>query len=154
MTRTRSFSARIALVVTATIALSALVPAGAQATVLTPKLRMYRATNTTRLDYGVARVGIHDAMSKLALKHSIAMANQGYIFHTSNPATYYLKGTSWRTWGENVGVTSSTVGSIQRAFMNSPPHRSNILNRAFRRVAVGAYRDANGFLWVTVFFYG
>ena len=46
------------------------------------------------------------------------------------------------------------MGSIQQAFMNSPPHRSNILNHSFHRVAIGTYRDANGFLWVTVFFYG
>ena len=38
--------------------------------------------------------------------------------------------------------------------MQSPSHRSNILNRGFHRVAVGTYRDANGLLWVTVFFYG
>jgi uncharacterized protein YkwD len=154
MTRTRTFTARIAVVAVAMISLSALVPTSVQATTLTPRTRMYRATNNTRVDYGVPRVGIHDVMSKLALRHSIAMANKGYIFHTANPAGYYLKGTSWRTWGENVGVTSSTVWSIQHAFMNSPPHRSNILNRAFHRVAVGTYRDANGFLWVTVFFYG
>jgi uncharacterized protein YkwD len=53
-----------------------------------------------------------------------------------------------------VGVTSGTVASIQDAFMSSSGHRANILNRGFRRVAVGTYRDGDGFLWVTVFFYG
>jgi uncharacterized protein YkwD len=154
MTRTRTFTARIALLATLVTSLAVLVPAPAQAGTLTPRARMYRATNHSRADFGVRRVDIQDTMSRLARQHSIQMANKGYIFHTSNPAGYYLKGTSWRTWGENVGVTSTTVGSIQQAFMNSPPHRSNILNRGFHRVAVGTYRDANGFLWVTVFFYG
>jgi uncharacterized protein YkwD len=93
-------------------------------------------------------------MSRLARRHSIAMANKGYIYHTSNPASFYLKGVRWSTWGENVGVTSGTIAGIQDAFMRSPDHRSNILNRSFHRVALGTYRDADGFLWVTVFFYG
>ena len=154
MTRTRTFTARIALLATLVTSLSFLVPAPAQAEVLTPRARMYRVTNHTRYDFGVRRVGIQYRLSQLARQHSIAMANRGYIFHTANPSAYYLQGMTWRTWGENVGVTSSTVGSIQRAFMNSPPHRANILNRGFHRVAIGTYRDANGFLWVTVFFYG
>ena len=82
------------------------------------------------------------------------MANKGSLFHTSNPAAYYLKGVQWNTWGENVGVTGGTVAELQRAFMHSDLHRANILNRGFRRVAVGTYRDADGLLWVTIFFYG
>jgi uncharacterized protein YkwD len=84
------------------------------------------------------------------------MANRGSIFHTSESVIRktYLKGIRWSTWGENVGVTGGTVASIQEAFMRSPGHRANILNRGFRRVAVGTYRDGNGYLWVTVFFYG
>jgi len=171
MTRTRTLTTRIALLATLVASLSTLAPAAAQAEgsraglstvapapartgALTPRARMYRVTNTSRTTFGVRRVGIHYRMSQLARQHSIAMANRGYIFHTANPAAFYLRGTTWRTWGENVGVTSSTVGSIQRAFMNSPPHRSNILNRGFHRVAIGTYRDTNGYLWVTVFFYG
>jgi uncharacterized protein YkwD len=53
-----------------------------------------------------------------------------------------------------VGVTGGTVARLEQAFMNSDLHRANILNRGFRRVAVGAFRDADGLLWVTVFFYG
>jgi uncharacterized protein YkwD len=45
------------------------------------------------------------------------------------------------------------VDSVQDAFMDSPPHRTNVLNRAFRNVAIGAAR-VDGVLWVTVFFYG
>jgi uncharacterized protein YkwD len=38
--------------------------------------------------------------------------------------------------------------------MQSPDHRSNILNTCFRHVAIGTVRDDAGALWVTVFFYG
>jgi uncharacterized protein YkwD len=82
------------------------------------------------------------------------MANKGSIFHTADPAGRYLDGVNWSTWGENVGVTGGTIGDLQQAFMDSPPHRANILNKEFHRVALGTYRDADGLLWVTVFLYG
>jgi uncharacterized protein YkwD len=152
--RTRTALTRIALLATFLTAFTALAPSPAHAATLTPRARVYQATNNSRLNNEVRKVGIHYTISKLARKHSIAMANKGYIFHTTNPSSFYLKGVRWSTWGENVGVTGGTVGGLQEAFMNSPAHRSNILNRAFHRVAVGTYRDANGYLWVTVFFYG
>ncbi len=155
MTRTRTQTAltRIALVATFLTAFTALAPSPANAATY-PRARMYQATNGSRLHNGVARVNIHWTMSRLARRHSISMANKGYIFHTSNPSSFYLKGVRWARWGENVGVTSGTVAGIQDAFMRSPDHRSNILNRGFHRVALGTYRDADGLLWVTVFFYG
>jgi uncharacterized protein YkwD len=149
----RTALARIALVATFLTAFTALAPS-AHASTLSTRERMYRATNESRLNNGVHKAYIHYTMSSLARQHSIAMANRGYIFHTANPSSFYLKGVRWSTWGENVGVTSGTVGGIEQAFMRSPDHRANILNRSFRRVAVGTYRDADGFLWVTVFFYG
>jgi uncharacterized protein YkwD len=154
MRHTRIALTRIALLATFLTAFTAIAPSPAHAATLTPRARMYRATNHSRLNYEVRRVDIHYTISKLARKHSIAMANKGYIFHTSNPASFYLRGVRWSTWGENVGVTAGTIGGLQDAFMNSPDHRANILNRGFHRVAVGTYRDAKGYLWVTVFFYG
>lgn len=159
MTRARKAFARIALVAAATMALAVLTPSPVGAT--TTRTRMYRATNDSRVDYSIREVNIHWTMSKLARKHSVAMANTpnnsgglGKLFHTKNPATYYLKGIQWNTWGENVGVTGGSVAGLERAFMDSELHRANILNRGFRRVAVGTYRDADGLLWVTIFFYG
>ena len=149
----RTALTRIALVATFLTAFTALAPSAHAAT---PRARMYQVTNGSRLNNGVNKVGIHYTMSKLAHRHSIAMANRGYIFHTSRSAIQgtYLKGINWSTWGENVGVTGGTVAGIEQAFMKSPDHRANILNRGFHRVALGTYRDAKGYLWVTVFFYG
>jgi uncharacterized protein YkwD len=156
MARTRTPLTRIALVAAVLTSLVVLAPTPAQAATLTPRTRMYRVTNTTRVNHDVRKVDIHYRISKLAQKHSIAMAKRGYIFHTSTSVitNRYLDGVNWRTWGENVGVTSGTVSDLQQAFMQSSGHRANILNRSFRRVALGTYRDEAGLLWVTVFFYG
>jgi uncharacterized protein YkwD len=153
MTRNRSSLTKIALVAVLVTGITSFAPS-ASASTPTPRARMYQATNNSRLNNDVRRVDIHWTMSRLARRHSIAMANKGYIFHTANPSAFYLGGVNWSTWGENVGVTGGTVASIQNAFMQSTGHRANILNQRFRRVALGTYRDDAGLLWVTVFFYG
>ena len=155
MIRTRTALARIALITTLLTGLTALAPSPASAATRSQRA-MHRATNRSRVTHEVRRVDLHYRISKLARKHSIAMANEGSIFHTSTSVIQnrYLDGVNWSTWGENVGVTGGTVQDLQSAFMRSPGHRANVLNDRFRRVAVGTYRDDDGLLWVTIFFYG
>jgi uncharacterized protein YkwD len=152
MTRTRGRIGRIAILVAVTTALATFGTTPASAAVGT-RGKMFQATNASRADHSVRTVRIHWQMSRLARRHSIAMARKRTLFHTANPASVYLKGVRWTTWGENVGYTDGWVSGLQQAFMASPRHRANILHRGFRRVAVGTYRDAGGRLWVTVFFY-
>jgi uncharacterized protein YkwD len=113
--------------------------------------QLLRATNASRGRFGVAKLTLNREMSQVARRHSLAMAHADELFHTHD-ASVYLDGISWHAWGENVGFTPGDVESVQEAFMDSAPHRTNILNRGFRDVAVGAVR-VDGVLWVTVFFY-
>lgn len=115
-------------------------------------LQVFEATNASRGRFNVPALKLNRAMSQAAQRHSQAMADAGSLFHTSN-VEVYLQGVGWHVWGENVGYTPSDVAGIQRAFMNSPEHRRNILNPSFTHVAVGAVRKGST-LWVTVFFYG
>jgi uncharacterized protein YkwD len=150
MRRTPNVLARIALVATLVVGLLATAgPAAANA-----RSEMYRATNRTRVHHEIRRLDLRHRISRLARRHSVAMARRGSIFHTHDPVRRYLDGIRWRVWGENVGVTSGSIAGLQQAFLDSPSHRANILDRRFRRVAVGAYRDGDGLLWVTIFFYG
>jgi uncharacterized protein YkwD len=125
---------------------------GATSTSVRPRHRMLLATNQSRTNHDLHKVWINRTMSDLARKHSLAMASANSLFHTSDPASYYLKGIDWQYWGENVGVTGGTVRDLEAAFMASSPHRANILHTSFRHVAIGAVR-LDGALWVTVFFY-
>jgi len=120
---------------------------------LSPRAKMRIETNISRHHYDVTRLQINREMSELARRHSLAMSRRGELFHTNSPTSLYLDGVRWRVWGENVGVTSGSIDGLQKAFMASSGHRQNVLNRSFRRVAIGAVR-VDGLLWVTVFFYG
>jgi uncharacterized protein YkwD len=115
--------------------------------------QMQHATNRSRTNHGVHAVTLNARLSELARRHSMAMAMKGVLFHTGNPAAYYLHGVKWRIWGENVGVTGGDVPQLESAFMASTEHRANILRPSFYRSAIGAVR-VHGKLWVTVFFYG
>src|SRR5262245_61275152 len=114
---------------------------------------MYKATNVSRDRFNRLDVGINRTMSRIALHHSRWMARNNKLVHTSNPAGAYLKGKSWHCWGENIAVSGGTIADVEKAFMQSPDHRANILNSCFKHVAIGATR-VDGAVWVTVFFYG
>ena len=79
------------------------------------------------------------------------MAIAGRIFHTDSLGAK-LTSVSWRQAGENVGAGGS-MRALYDAFMQSKPHRENILERGFRRVGIGVYAH-DGFLWVTLIFVG
>jgi uncharacterized protein YkwD len=114
--------------------------------------QLFKLTNASRGRFGLPSLQLNRQMSLVARRHSAAMAKAGELFHTTN-VDVYLHGIDWHAWGENVGYTPGDLPSIQTAFMHSAPHRENILNHAFRHVAIGTVR-VGGTLWVTVFFYG
>ena len=114
---------------------------------------MLRLTNQDQARHDVGRLRLDNSMSRKAHKHSAAMARNAEIFHTGDPAGYYLRGVRWTKWGENVGLTEGDLDGLQDEFMGSPVHRRNILERRFDKVAVGVVRR-DGTAWVTLFFYG
>jgi uncharacterized protein YkwD len=92
---------------------------------------------------------ISPKLSRAARRHSHAMARRHFFSHTSLGGasfvdrirrTGYLSNVrSWRV-GENIAYGSggrSTPRSIGTAWMNSPPHRANILSSSFRSIGIG-----------------
>jgi uncharacterized protein YkwD len=114
--------------------------------------QMFSLTNKSRADHGVRRLKLNSRLSNIATRHSRKMAAKGRLFHTAN-VPHKLRRWRWTTWGENVGMTSGTLAVLQDAFMHSPVHRANILNRKFRHVGVGVAHVGDAF-WVTLVFYG
>jgi uncharacterized protein YkwD len=115
------------------------------------RTHMLSLTNDDRAQRDKAALKLNAALSRYAKHHSRQMATKGYLFHTTDLASK-LKGFDWSIGGENVGV-GSTLDGLEGAFMNSPPHRKNILRTAFDHAAVGVIHS-NGSFWVTVIFYG
>lgn len=55
------------------------------------------------------------------------------------------------TAGENIAAGYPTPSSVMDGWMNSPGHRSNILNPDFKRLGVGIYVDNGRYYWVQLF---
>jgi uncharacterized protein YkwD len=106
--------------------------------------------NEQRTSRGMAPVRPNGDLRQAAQSHSDEMVDEGYFEHTSPAgvtfinriqATGYTRGT--RTWvvGENLvwGTGSlSTPQALVTAWMNSPPHRENLLRARFREIGISA----------------
>lgn len=64
-----------------------------------------------------------------------------------------LSGVAYSTAGENIAAGQKDVGEVMDAWMNSPGHRSNILNPSFGKVGIGYFvaPDGYGIYWVQLF---
>ena len=149
MTRATRIGAILVLSLVGTLAMGAIAPNAGAAT---PRRdHMFRLMNETREAHHTRRLFLDKRLSWIARQHSKQMAGSGYIFH-SRSLTSPLRTVRWTIAGENVGY-GSTVCSLFRAFMNSAPHRENILRKSFHRVGLGLYRK-HGYIWATMIFYG
>lgn len=103
--------------------------------------------NAERSSRGLAALASHWDLVDDAEAHSHEMMSQDRLHHNPN-----LGGvaTGWVSLGENVGVGPS-AGSIHAAFMDSSAHRGNILGD-YTHVGIGAVRESDNKLWVTVVF--
>lgn len=119
--------------------------------------------NQQRTSRGLPAVQSNGDLRQAALSHSTEMVNQGYFEHTSPAgvtfidrirATGYMNSAGSWLVGENLVWGTgplSTPQSLVSSWMNSPPHRENLLNARFREIGIAAVvgtpeslRDATG----------
>lgn len=101
--------------------------------------------NQSRASNGLPALGLNIDLYLVAQLYSGALANDQYLHHRTNLAEGI--GYPWLKLGENIGRGGS-LEQIHNAFMASPSHRANILDRSYDAIGVGVTRDANGVYWV------
>ena len=129
------------------LALQSLVPQPASAG---PRSTVFRMVNDARRSHGRRPLHLSASISALAARHSSRMAGSGTLFH-SRCLDCIRRRHGWSAIGENVGYAGS-ARTVERLFMHSPPHRSNLLCRCFRTIGIGIVRG-HGRVWVTQLFY-
>jgi uncharacterized protein YkwD len=106
--------------------------------------------NDERTSHGLQPVTDNADLRQAALSHSNEMVAESYFEHTSPEgltfidridATGYMRGA--RSWvvGENLVWGTgplSTPQALVTAWMNSPPHRENLLRPSFREIGIAA----------------
>lgn len=107
-----------------------------------PEAKLLHLTNHARIVRGLHALTPGWRLTVAARQQARAIGTSDSLFHSHGACSY---------WGENVGVTSAGPWALHQAFMHSPLHRANILDRRFRRIGIGAFR-IDGALWVAVEF--
>ncbi len=110
-------------------------------------------TNAYRVANGVPTVQEHGTLTNKAEAWAQHMARTGRLAHSDLTAN--LGGLQWYVLGENVGYssrTSNTLLSLHNQFVNSPPHRANLVDRRFTHMGVGVAVDSAGRTWVAEVF--
>jgi uncharacterized protein YkwD len=100
-------------------------------------------TNATRRSRDRARLRRDDSIGDAARRWSVRMARTGALVHSE------LGWSRGRRAGENIAY-AGTARDAYRAMLGSPPHRRNILGRAWRFVGIGVVRRCDGVRYVTM----
>jgi uncharacterized protein YkwD len=112
------------------------------------QLDSFQRINYDRVDNGLIGMSINDSLMAKAQAWSDYLASVGSLQH-SNLAEGVDGG--WWMLGENVGYGPS-IEAVERAFMNSPGHRANILSPEFNWAGTGVSVSGNGTVFVVQVF--
>lgn len=110
--------------------------------------RLLVLINVERKVAGLKALVYDPVMAKVARDHTADMVKRNYFSHDepngrsfAERVHYVLVMPGRRAVGENIALGSGSYGTPQAlvtAWMNSPGHRANILNRAYGRTGFGA----------------
>ncbi|MGW7553525.1 sigma-70 family RNA polymerase sigma factor [Streptomyces rimosus] len=112
--------------------------------------------NTERAKQGCAPVRGNSQLDTAAGRHSQDMDARNYFDHTSPDGTdpgdrIKAAGYQWSTYGENIARGQRSAAEVMNSWMNSPGHRANILNCAFKEIGIGTHEGSGGPTWTQVF---
>lgn len=109
-------------------------------------------TNAVRTKRGLAPLKLSRTLGRAARSHSTFLANTGSFQHESESgapfwqrlvaAGYPKNATMAENIAQTYGCATSTGAEVVGLWMNSPPHRANLLNPKLRAIGVGALATA------------
>lgn len=99
-------------------------------------------TNTDRRVNNLAHLDVNPLLERAAQMKADDMAKNSYFAHTSpagvTPWHWFKEaGYAFAYAGENLAIRFSDSVDVERAWMNSPTHRANILNSHFTEIGIG-----------------
>jgi len=118
--------------------------------------------NSARADAGVSTLSPDSSLEGIAFERSGDMVTRHYFSHVTPDGTDVFKlmderGVHYSIAGENLawsgGGPDYPISFIVRSFMESPPHRENLLNPAFRQIGIGVAGEGES-LFITVLLRG
>ncbi len=121
------------------------------------QVQLLDAINAVRRSHGLRELQLNRGLSVAALAHTQSMAKLGFFAHEDRNGSPFWTRIKARyqpvrghTWGvaENLAWASPALGAEQavQLWLDSPPHRKNLLAASWREVGLGAVHasDAPG----------
>lgn len=143
------------ILITTLILVATLLPVSASAasgtSVVALEDELARIVNEERVSRGLGSLEVTVQQQRKAREHSGVMARHRELHHAPDLAGEVFPGDAWTGIAENI-VRRRTVEAAHQAFMDSPPHRRNVLGD-WTHVAVGIVVDGDD-LWITQRFVG
>ncbi len=101
--------------------------------------------NENRTENNLGGLTVNPLLEEAARQKAEDMASKGYFAHNSPDGTtpwYWIRNTGYRFAyaGENLAVNFSDSEDVDRAWMNSPGHRANILHDKFTEIGIATAR--------------
>lgn len=124
--------------------------AGSASDQLAREAEVVYLTNLERERFGIPPLKSVEKLHRIARQHSLDMAEHGFVGHRGSDGT-----TPWERCveagytklsfmsGENVAAGYPTPADVVAGWMESPPHRGNILEPGYCETGVG-YAPGNG----------
>lgn len=122
-----------------------------------PAAQVLALTNAQRTKHGCSPLRVDSRLTRVAQQHSEEMADDGYFSHSSASGRSFSQRqisagySADKTGGENIARGYPDAKTVMRIWMNSPPHRENILECQFTTIGIGY--ESKGNFWTQEFGY-
>ena len=129
---------------------------------------MFGIVNNERRGRGLSTLSYDEDMASVARAHSAEMRDKKYFAHESptprfhDPLDRYIAGIGrtprlvaeniYRVWGSRSSLTEPAIRDAHQALMDSPGHRSNLLQTGATKIGIGISSNASGDVWLTQLF--
>jgi uncharacterized protein YkwD len=112
---------------------------------------LFNALNYDRARSGLPGLAWSPKLANAAGGWAQQMARANALYHQDLGSLISSPGfVGYRGLGENIFVGSGAMspGQVEGAWMNSPPHRANILSGGFNIVGIAYVRGGDGRIWL------
>ncbi|MEN3331575.1 MAG: hypothetical protein V7641_940 [Blastocatellia bacterium] len=124
------------------------------------EMQCFNEVNRVRVGHGLTPLAFNEALLRVARDYSRRMAEENFFSHNDPDGNTVRERVSeanvrWRVLGENLSYSNGYINPVavsMSGWMDSPPHRRNLLDRAWRQTAIGAWISANGTVYFTEIF--
>jgi uncharacterized protein YkwD len=124
------------------------------------EMQCFNEVNRVRVGHGLTPLAFNESLLRVARDYSRRMAEENFFSHNDPDGNTVRERVSeanirWRILGENLSYSNGYINPVAASmsgWMDSPPHRRNLLDHAWRQTAIGASISANGTVYFTEIF--